>query len=296
VLPGNVTRIEVWPESNFNWTPAQHAFLRFTDFAPLDNHPFTIASPSPAAQGKQRHLVFLARSHTGFTHKLASYVRNNSKKQEESVTTTVWVDGPYGGVTRPIHTRYDSLILVAGGTGISACLPWVLDSAAKAKSVNARLKRVILVWAVKRIDAISWMANELKNIVDSKEKDIEFALRIHITGSAATSTANDIAVKGKDGSRVSESAADDKIERKGSEASDIAYEDQIAALGSQASGRPVMPQVLTEYVRPGERSMIFGCGPEGFRADLANAVAAAQKRVLSEECVEIGMHLETFGW
>jgi predicted ferric reductase len=41
---GAVTRIDVWPSASFAWSPGQHAFLHFHAIAPLDSHPFTIAT------------------------------------------------------------------------------------------------------------------------------------------------------------------------------------------------------------------------------------------------------------
>ena len=61
------------------------------------------------------------------------------------------------------------------------------------------------------------------------------------------------------------------------------------------TGRPVMAAVLRELVRQGESTMVVGCGPDTFRVDLANAVAAEQSRVLRGEVVEFAMHLEKFG-
>jgi predicted ferric reductase len=297
VLPGDVTRIDVWQDGNFNWTPSAHVFLRFTEVAPLDNHPFTISSPPPKPGSAQSHLIFLARSHAGFTQKLAKHVHAKSG-HEDAVTTTVWVDGPYGGIHRPLLTRYDSLVLVAGGTGITSCLPWLLHSVAQAKTESPRLKRVALVWAMKHADALSWLADEFESVA-GKEVEIEMTIRFYITGNGPSTSgfrqSADI-IDVKDETKISSVAKDrSSIDLKDGSNGSI-YEGRIATLGTRALGRPVMSEVIRDLVKAGERTMVFGCGPDGFRADLANAVASSQKRVLSGDCTEIGMHLETFGW
>jgi predicted ferric reductase len=298
VLPGDVTRIDVWQDGSFKWSPSAHVFLRFTEIAPLDNHPFTIVSPPPVLGSAQGHLVFLARSHAGFTQKLAAHIHAKSGHDDGITTTTVWVDGPYGGIHRPLLTRYNSLILVAGGTGITSCLPWLLHSVAQAKAENAKLKRVVLVWSMRRADALSWLADELKSVA-SKQADLEIVLRFHVTGedgsiSSSRQSADDVDIK--TGTKVTSLSADEvATELKGGSIGST-YEERLSALGTCVSGRPVMSEIIEEQVRAGERTMVLGCGPDGFRADLANATAGAQRRVLSGECVEIGMHLETFGW
>jgi predicted ferric reductase len=297
VLSGDVTRIDVWQEGSFHWTPSAHVFLRFTEVAPLDNHPFTIASAPPTPGSAQSHLVFLARSHAGFTQRLVEHVHEKAGS-EDAVTTTVWVDGPYGGIHRPLFTRYDSLVLVAGGTGVTSCLPWLLHSVAQAKANSSRLKRVVLVWAMKHTDALSWLSDEFESVAE-KETGIKITIMFYVTGDrsfVSTSRQSADIIDVKDETKITTVAADQSSGglKRGSTGS--TFEDRIAALGSRASGRPVMAEVIREHVRPGERTMIFGCGPDGFRTDLANAVANSQKRVLSGECVEIGMHLENFGW
>jgi ferredoxin-NADP reductase len=265
--------------------------------APLDNHPFTIASAPPTPGAAQSHLVFLARSHAGFTQKLSAHVHAKSG-HEDGVSTTVWVDGPYGGIHRPLLTRYDSLVLVAGGTGITSCLPWLLHSVAQVKAESPRLKRVVLVWAMKRVDALSWLADEFERVAE-KEANIEVTMRFHVTGNeSSTSIVRQSAdvIDVKDETKISSVVTDrSSTDLKGGSAGST-FENRLSNLGTRASGRPVMSDVLREHVRAGECTMVFGCGPDGFRADLANAVANSQKRVLSGECVELGMHLENFGW
>jgi hypothetical protein len=41
---------------------------------------------------------------------------------------------------------------------------------------------------------------------------------------------------------------------------------------------------------------MVGCGPESMKIDLANAVAALQKKVLGRGLQEIALHTESFGW
>ncbi|KAF2420954.1 hypothetical protein EJ08DRAFT_653681 [Tothia fuscella] len=74
-LPGGMTKIEVTPPVDFEWCPGQHVFLRFPKLGMLDNHPFTMTSAPRSASltldDKDGKLIFLARTHTGFTRHLA---------------------------------------------------------------------------------------------------------------------------------------------------------------------------------------------------------------------------------
>jgi NAD(P)H-flavin reductase len=252
--------------------------LALSSISPLDNHPFTIASSAPS-QGKsdeQTPIVFLARSYSGFTAKLFAYATAHAEKGG-AVNTSVWMDGPYGGIHRPLDSRYDSLILVAGGTGITVCLPWITETIQRAKtSKHLFLKRVVLVWAIRQADATYWIADELDYIAKKQGSGVEVMLETYVTGNATTS---ELAVM--EGS--TEEGISKEIER---------TESSIRT----RDGRPLMSTILAEHIPSGERTMVIGCGPEGFKADLANAVAAAQGLVLAGKCTEIALHLETFGW
>jgi len=293
--------MDVWPDNDFTWSPGQHCFLRFPGFAPLDNHPFTIVSAAPISGDQQpNHLLFLARSHKGFTHKLASYVQSHAE-DKHSVNTTVWLDGPYGGMSTPVHSHFDSLILVAGGTGISACLPLALDLVARATSGSPiKTKRCVLVWIIKDEKAMEWISEELKLLTsataganyeqngEKNGKQVDIVIRVHITN-------EDVGEETGAAFWIHDpETADSKL-----------YEADQAQTGSQLSGadaeiarggRPNMLAVLSEFIHPKERTVVIGCGPDSFRTDLANAVATSQTRVLKGECEEIEMHLEVFGW
>jgi predicted ferric reductase len=286
-MPGNVTRIEVWADKNFHWKPSQHVFLRFISFAPFDNHPFTIASAEIPRNATKPNLVFLSRSHAGFTNRLAAYTQTQSEKGGV-ISTSVWVDGPYGGSSRPIHNRFDSLILFAGGTGISACLPWLLDTFHRATEPS-RLKRVVLIWAIRDVDYFSWIAEDLEGLSSL----INLTIRLHITQGEVTPPKLSSESPGVEILGTDDSAKEIGVEEKSIR---MSSSDSIRERAFRRPGRPIMSEVLHEFVRLGEATLVFGCGPNGFRVDLANSVASAQTRVLYGECTEIALHTETYGW
>ncbi|KAJ9213742.1 hypothetical protein DTO166G4_4673 [Paecilomyces variotii] len=303
IVSADVTRIDVWPSDGFHWKPSQHVFLRFPDIAPLDNHPFTIAI-AESASGSPCHLVFLARAHAGFTRKLRSYVQAHHSTDDKKIITSVWLDGPYGGMRRPPHNRYDTLILVAGGTGITACFPWLQDAVARAgkRESDSRIKRVVLVWSMKRPDAIQWLADEFDSLAAANKiaDKIALEIRLHITEAEPLTDdgrfTQHYQASSAEATKVCELNVDVASPEKTPAPSSPLMRRVTTFNATIHSGRPIMPTVLRDSVRQGERTMVIGCGPATFRADLGNAVAAAQSRVFRGEIVELAMHLETFGW
>ena len=305
VLAPDLTRITVWPPRDFVWRPGQHVFLRFVDFAPLENHPFTIASacvtgtPGAGGQpnaGNDRELVFLARAQDGLTRRLVAYASRSAAETGVArgpVAANAWVDGPYGGIRLPIERTYDSLLLVAGGTGITACLPWI-EHLVKNDPSAFRVRRIKLVWAVRSPLWISWFSDSLRALsllAKSASDPVDLSFDFHVTGPDGTAApaqtiVGDVA-DGEEKGTIADTVKED------TEA--VAGRD-ITELGGVAPARPVMSELISNFVRSKERAVVVGCGPETFRIDLANAVAAAQARVLRGECLELALHLETFGW
>lgn len=65
-----------------------------------------------------------------------------------SVKTSLLIEGPYGHKV-PLHT-YDTVVLVCGGTGISAGIPYILDHIARSAAGKTRTTNVHLIWSAKQ--------------------------------------------------------------------------------------------------------------------------------------------------
>jgi predicted ferric reductase len=304
-LVDDVTKIQVWPASKFTWKPGQHVFLRFVGIAPLDNHPFTIAAaPSIVAKSPEKNeastaapLVFFARSHAGFTKRLLAYA-NNAKITEVGVND-VWIDGPYGGFNRPVHRIFHTVLLMAGGTGITACLPWLLHLVERARlsKQHNRTRRVVLIWALRHADAFSWVREYLLPFARERIPGFELSLSFYITRDEQALKEGMVSK-----THVLDYPEDKEIQIVPAVSTEAEVETvtsqpafTMGEIGTVKSGRPSFAQVLADHIGEG-KNMVFGCGPESFNNELANSVAGAQHRVFHGECEEIKLHLETFGW
>ena len=157
-------KLDVLVPANYTWQPGQHCFLRFPAIAPLDNHPFTIASiPHRSGVGgikdvDQNIMSFMIKKHLGFTKKLLHYIESHT-----DFVPGVIVDGPYGGLPRALENAYHSVILVAGGGGITSSVPWLLHLSKKMKDQQCPVatRHIRLIWVVKHQANLQWMTDEL---------------------------------------------------------------------------------------------------------------------------------------
>ena len=155
-LPHDTTRIVI-QNPPISWRPGQHVFLSCQAIAPLQNHPFTIASIP-----QDGRMEFFVKAESGGTRRFARhaektarsdvpirYVTTNSPEEDTvfeaqkhhsqlencvvsriSVliicrTKTVTIEGPYGCL-RPLR-QFDSVVLLAGSTGATFTLPLLRD-------------------------------------------------------------------------------------------------------------------------------------------------------------------------
>ncbi|KAL2066525.1 hypothetical protein VTL71DRAFT_2596 [Oculimacula yallundae] len=278
-LPGEMTRVEVLAPGEFAFSPAQHCFLRFPGISLLDNHPFTIASAPMQAtrefrgRNYQQTLVFLIRSHSGITRKLAEYCASQSDRE-----LSAWIEGPYGGVRRPIERLYDTLILVAGGAGISACLPWLDYVTSKVE--NIQCQRIVLIWVMKEEGHAIWAQPILQRVASRTRSPVAVHTQFFVASAAAVITSLEV--------------AEEKTEEEN--LSSRRYENQPPAVSMEfMRGRPSMKTMIDEHISIG-KNFVFGCGPESLRHDLANACSQAQKQVMKGEVQEVALHLEVLGW
>ncbi|KAI9737932.1 MAG: hypothetical protein M1834_009302 [Cirrosporium novae-zelandiae] len=144
------------------WKPGQYVYLRMPGIAPFGNHPFTIASlcsdDFPSEYGPDyKDMAVVFRPFSGFTRKaLLSAQRKGPLK-----TYRAFIDGPYGGMSRSM-TSFDTVVLVAGGSGITAVVSHLYDLIKRMRDGKAVTRKVHLIWAMKRPEVMQWFQEEIR--------------------------------------------------------------------------------------------------------------------------------------
>jgi predicted ferric reductase len=153
ILPGDLIKLTV--RTKMSWKPGQHIFLRVLTCRPVETHPFTIASLPGSSSFSDAEkvqatdglsdLVLLIRPENGFTRSLFSLVKAELAADREA-QVPILIDGPYGEAV-DVRT-FDSVLLIAGGTGISFVLP-VLRDVIDAPRTTRAMKKIRMVWAAR---------------------------------------------------------------------------------------------------------------------------------------------------
>lgn len=198
-LDAETTRVVI-SKPPVSWKAGQHVLLSCHTIAPLQSHPFTIASvPSDG------RMEFLIKSKNGGTRR---YLRYAEKQYGLPVTdapnelrhrSAVTIEGPYGRI-RPLQ-QFDSVVLVAGSSGATFTVPLLrdivhlwktggIDTDSRWSVFNPRgvaTRYIRFIWVVKSRPQYSWFSHQLVTAIEdvdylrSQGQDVELEISIYVT-------------------------------------------------------------------------------------------------------------------
>ncbi|KAK5654386.1 hypothetical protein OQA88_7295 [Cercophora sp. LCS_1] len=160
IMTENTIKITI--PTQMRWKPGQYVYLRMPGISLFENHPFTISSlcseDFPSEYGEEyRDCVLVLRPYGGFTRKLLETAIDKGPFH----TYRAFLDGPYGGMRREL-AAFDTVILIAGGSGITALMSQLLNLIKRMRDGKAITKKIVVVWALKRLEAMDWFREELR--------------------------------------------------------------------------------------------------------------------------------------
>lgn len=268
---------------NLHLTPGQYYFI-YQPFAlrGWENHPFSLGAyaqaPSPPVTGAatpnrmqncstqegpaSTTLTFWARPRNGWTRRLRD---SCTAAPSHSLTPYVLLEGPYGR-RKPLHS-FDTVILVAGGTGIAAVVPYILDHAARSsgsrgKTVTSKMR---LVWASKQATFMKRLcAQELSGMLHRSD----FEASLFVTGGAGDEEPS----TGYATDKVTEEGKGDEKERVTEQAAGVEIK----------YGRPAIRQLVAdaadEALANGTRIALLVCGPATMADEARTVVHAVMQK------------------
>ncbi|KKA22462.1 Ferric-chelate reductase [Rasamsonia emersonii CBS 393.64] len=301
--------------------PGQHYYV----YQPLrwkgyENHPFTLGSwtvagsdsdsndalplPSGTRPTTDRKLIFWIRPFDGWTRRL----RNECLRAPGlTVDSTFLLEGPYGQVS-PLY-NYETVILIAGGSGIAGVLPYIEDHfrrcrnscgdfsddsgattsspATKPGSRNTRTRDVTLIWTARQREFIEEIG---RYGFQSTTQRQDFHVRLY-----ATSRGNKrLPLQGS----VTKNGPPSSPTEHTSLVRNVDYSDDDPCLDI-AFGRPDIKGLISDHVRAtglpgpnnGVRTAVLVCGPGAMADDARLAVHRMLKEGYRVEYFE-----EAFGW
>jgi len=126
-------------------------------------------------------MSFVVRCRTGFT---ANLLKKAESSPDGRLFTKCFAEGPYGGMHK-MHS-YGTVMLFAGGIGITHQVPHVRDLVAGFANGTVAARKVILVWVIQSPEHLEWIRPWMTEILAmDRRRDV---LRIMLFVSRPRST------------------------------------------------------------------------------------------------------------
>lgn len=271
-LDENTYEIQIDNVKGYKWTPGQHCFLRFKGLRILDSHPFSISTTTELGEG----MKFIVVPKQGLTKAHFEELDRQIELNEQ-----VYIDGPYGGTFRDV-SKFDKIVLVASGSGVTATIPFLLyvSQLHQQKSPLAdNLKCVNFIWVVRHQSNIKWIEDELIRCQEVLGHKLQLDIRVC-----------DYLVEMK--------KMDDKIDVEKS----IESEELSTPRLPMTYGKPDVRSILTSLTTSFSRRNIVVCsGSNLMQTQVSQIVSELQSLIFNNDLrntnvEEIYLHTECFGW
>ncbi|KAJ5580845.1 hypothetical protein N7450_007146 [Penicillium hetheringtonii] len=303
LLPSGLVRVAV--PTNVKWTPGQHVFVRFitSDLHLLTAHPFTISSvcKDTDPNGRDSELIFYIKPRQGVTARLAALAR-----QRPGCKKKIFIEGPYGGVSAHHLARFDTILVIAGGSGGGFSLAMV-DEALRLTSLTKQGKSfpqghrsLQVIFATRDTAMADWYVEEIESrlthsteLLADSVYGYETSVSVHITSPPLTSQSMATVDSGR-------GSMSDERKKMPVESTTTG----MFSLNVHRDARPDIPGLIArtagvsrlQTAHEGQRKRIgvLVCGPASMLHDTRNATALAQARALDGDVEEIYLHSEPF--
>ncbi|KAL8938476.1 MAG: hypothetical protein Q9216_003866 [Gyalolechia sp. 2 TL-2023] len=193
LLPGDACRVTLKMVRPWAFQPGQYAFITVPSVGLWTSHPFSLAWSSDGADDHDdsekgykisaddilantndaASMSLIIRRRSGFTDKLFE----KAERSTSGITTiSAYVEGPYGG--HAVLHSYGTVMIFAGGVGITHQVPFVRDLVAGYASGTVAARKVILIWVIQSPEHLEWIRPWMTTILAmDKRRDI---LRIQL--------------------------------------------------------------------------------------------------------------------
>ena len=255
---------------DFKWKAGQHIYISIPSLAPVENHPFTIVNiPEMNDSHTEQNLELYIKVRQGITKKLAKRCDTFASEFQ----FRAFLSGPWG--QPPSIDRFESLILLATGSGVSFTLPIL----SKAVQPGGFPRKICFVWVVRKKDQIEGFRDQIaRSLHLAADRGLDIEATIYYTtrddpGDDNSGKLPHVFQRQTTNSTVDTSSVTDK--------DSLSTHNRLLSTQSDilncemAEGRPVIEKVILPVVeQAGGETGVLACGNPGFLADVRNYCAS----------------------
>jgi ferric-chelate reductase len=235
-------------------------------------------------------LIFWIRPYNGWTRHLRDQCLASATN---NISPTILLEGPYGQ-SFPLW-KYDSILLIAGGTGIACAVPYIQDHLRRGAdkdddykdSERLILNKISLVWAAREAAFVHDVGSQ--ELRDALSRD-EFEASFYVTAAQSTSIAQATTT-----ARVHPTPSSSTSSSSSSNDYNAAH-DMIFSPLNIHHGRPDLQNIVLQHAQEAHDSdssvAIVVSGPNAMADEVRTAVYLAMRKGYRG----ITFHEESFSW
>ncbi|KAF7838283.1 ferric reduction oxidase 8, mitochondrial [Senna tora] len=177
VFPCKAVELILPKDPRLNYSPTSVIFMKIPSISNLQWHSFSITSSSRA---DKQNMSVIVKCEGRWTSSLYNMIHTELGKDSEKMKAIpVAIEGPYGPASLNF-LKYDSLLLVAGGSGITPFLS-ILAEVASATSKSRFPARIQLVYVIKKAQDFSLLHSISHLLLSQSTEKCHLKLKLFIT-------------------------------------------------------------------------------------------------------------------
>ncbi len=136
---------------------------------------------NPLPNNHRTQISCIISSKTGMT---ASLFAKALSSPTHTIALKAFVEGPYGGRSENLRS-YGTVVLFAGGVGITHQLSILRDLVGAFKDGGCATRKVVLIWSVRNLEQLDWVGSWLDDILQMPRRGCEVKILLYVTRSLA---------------------------------------------------------------------------------------------------------------
>lgn len=180
LLPCKAVELTLRKPPTLKYTPTSILFMKIPSISKFQWHPFSIISSSDV---DHEQFSIIVKSQGKWSNSLYEKIEFMANEVSNDASLSVSVEGPYGPANFS-YNRFDRLMLIAAGSGITPFISILRDASGRDRSLNPFPMRVLLIYIVKKSHDLSMLtpiSTLLLEQTSPTAQNLQLKLKIYVT-------------------------------------------------------------------------------------------------------------------
>uniref|UniRef100_A0A6M2EKW9 FAD-binding FR-type domain-containing protein n=1 Tax=Populus davidiana TaxID=266767 RepID=A0A6M2EKW9_9ROSI len=177
-LPGKAIELTLPKDPRLKYTPTSVIYMKIPSISKFQWHPFSITSSSNI---DDHTMSVVVKCNEGWTSSLYDMIQAELDSDTGAMNCIpVSIEGPYGPASLDF-LRHDSLLLIAGGAGITPFLSIIKEIASISSSRYRFATQVQLIYVVKKSQDVCLLNSVSSQLLNQSSTQLSLNLKVYVT-------------------------------------------------------------------------------------------------------------------